>query len=242
MIRALLAVAAAAVAIYYLWRVRNMPPHKQRSGYIKFLLGLAIVLVLVLTVTGRMHWVGAAITGAFVFLRQMLPWVIRAMPFLNKLRQQSAQSGRSSIKTRYLSASLDHATGQIEGAIIQGWHKDWLLAELSMEQLEDLLTLYQVEDEESAELLSAYIVQRNQQANQQSEQTQSANRAASQQGARAEALATLGLNDSATEEEIVAAHRSLIQKLHPDRGGNDFLAAKINQAKDVLLSQLKQEK
>ena len=52
---------------------------------------------------------------------------------------------------------------------------------------------------------------------------------------RREALAVLGLEDNASEEDIVAAHRSLIQKLHPDRGGNDYLAAKINQAKDRLL-------
>jgi len=234
-IRALLAIAAAAIAIYYLWRVRSMPPHKQRSGYIKFLLGLMIALVVVLTLTGRMHWVGAAITGAFVFLRQILPWIIRALPFLNKLREQNTQSGESSIQTNHLSATLDHGSGHIEGKIIEGPHKGWLLSELSIMQLEDLLTHYQTEDEESAELLEAYIDQRRQQADQNTEQQRTANRAASDQSARAEALAILGLDEGSTEEEVVSAHRSLIQKLHPDRGGNDFLAAKINQAKDILL-------
>jgi len=52
---------------------------------------------------------------------------------------------------------------------------------------------------------------------------------------RADALAALGLNEGATRDEVVAAHRKLIQKLHPDRGGNDFLAAQINLARDVLL-------
>jgi hypothetical protein len=235
-IRALLAIAAAAIAIYYLWRVRSMPPHKQRSGYIKFLLGLMIALVVVLTLTGRMHWVGAAITGAFVFLRQILPWIIRALPFLNKLREQNTQSGESSIQTNHLSATLDHGSGHIDGEIIEGPHKGWLLSELSIMQLEDLLAHYQTEDGESAELLEAYIDQRRQQADQNSEQQRSANRAASDQSARAEALAILGLDEGSTEDEVVAAHRSLIQKLHPDRGGNDFLAAKINQAKDILLN------
>jgi hypothetical protein len=231
----LLAIAAAAIAIYYLWRVRSMPPHKQRSGYIKFLLGLMIALVVVLTLTGRMHWVGAAITGAFVFLRQILPWIIRALPFLNKLREQNTQSGESSIQTNHLSATLDHGSGHIDGEIIEGPHKGWLLSELSIMQLEDLLTHYQTEDEESAELLEAYIDQRRQQADQNTEQQRTANRAASDQSARAEALAILGLDEGSMEEEVVSAHRSLIQKLHPDRGGNDFLAAKINQAKDILL-------
>jgi hypothetical protein len=235
-IRVLLAIAAAAVAIHYLWRIRSMPPHKQRGAYIKFLIGLTVATVIFLTVTGRMHWVGAALTGAFVFLRQVLPWVIRALPFLNKLRQQNAQAGQSAIQTNHLSATLDHATGNIDGEVTEGPHTGWLLSELSLAQLEELLTHYQAEDEESAELLAAYIDQRQQQAEQASEEQHSANQTVASESARSEALATLGLEEDATEEEIVAAHRSLIQKLHPDRGGNDFLAAKINQAKDILLN------
>ncbi|MGB1192249.1 MAG: DnaJ domain-containing protein, partial [Pseudomonadales bacterium] len=51
-----------------------------------------------------------------------------------------------------------------------------------------------------------------------------------------EAFAILGLDNTATEEEIVMAHRRLIQKLHPDTGGNEYLATQLNLAKDVLIN------
>jgi uncharacterized membrane protein len=56
--------------------------------------------------------------------------------------------------------------------------------------------------------------------------------------ARAEALAVLGLKEDPTEEAIRAAHKRLMQRLHPDTQGSEWLAQKINTARDILLKHL----
>lgn len=54
-----------------------------------------------------------------------------------------------------------------------------------------------------------------------------------------EAYALLGLKSSATRSDVLAVHRNLMKRLHPDRGGTAYLAAKINEAKDALLQTVK---
>ena len=229
---------AAAAVIYILYnRARNMPPHRRRAELIKLGLGVVLALAIFLTVTGRMHWVGAALTGLLVTLRQSLPLLIRYFPMLaGLLNRSSASSGAqtSTVETALLRMLLDHDTGNLEGEVLQGDYAGWRLQDMDRTQLEELLAFCQAQDSDSAQLLAGYLQQRfpgeqdftgSSQPNTQS--TSGMN--------RAEALAVLGLDENATEQDIIDAHRSLIQKLHPDRGGNDYLAAKINQAKDYLL-------
>ena len=193
---------------------------------------------ILLTLMGKMHWVGAAITGLIVGFRQLLPVLIRAFPLLQKWlahRQQQSQGQQSEVRSTILRMTLDHSNGELAGEVISGPFKDWFLNEMSRAQLDELMVYCRSQDEDSVQLLESYLAQRfpgddeTSQSNDQRDQSDS--------GAmnRSEALAILGLSDDASDEAIISAHRSLIQKLHPDRGGNDYLAAKINQAKDFLL-------
>jgi curved DNA-binding protein CbpA len=50
-----------------------------------------------------------------------------------------------------------------------------------------------------------------------------------------EAYEVLGLPKNATAEDISRAHRGLMKKFHPDQGGTTSLAARVNEAKDILM-------
>lgn len=227
---------AVCVALYILYRrVKRVPPHRRRAEYIKLGLAVALAIAVVLTLTGRMHWLGIAATGLLVAARQLLPTLVRLFPLLAARRAQGAasQARTSTVETAVLRMQLAHDTGDLQGEVLKGSFAGWQLAQMDRQQLQELLDYCRSEDMDSARLLDSYLQQRF--AGEAPFGQGRAGTGGGQDMNRKEALAVLGLAEGASPEEIVAAHRKLIQKLHPDRGGNDYLAAKINQAKDFLL-------
>ena len=84
--------------------------------------------------------------------------------------------------------------------------------------------------------LSDYIDQAKEQARQQQRHYGPRSRSHASMTTK-EAAEILGVPITASRDEILAAHRELMKKIHPDHGGNDYLATKVNQAKDVLLNE-----
>lgn len=202
-------------------------------------LGLTAILVIFLIATGRFNMLWLA--GMAI-----LPWINRfrmARNLFNTMRGPS--SGKTStVRSRFLEMHLDHDNGDLAGTVIEGQYKGRELADLDMHDLIILLDELSAQDAKSAELLESYLDR-----TQPSDWRESWNRShtssseGSEQAARSsgtmtveEARDILGVDGTATEEDIVAAHRRLMKLNHPDRGGSTYLAAKINQAKDLLLA------
>lgn len=234
----LIAFLVAAATIVQLFR--KTPKAQLKTLYWKFgLSAIAIVLVL-LAVTGRIHWIGAAVGAILPFVRQAIPALIRYFPLLHqwhRSRPQPPPSGgkTSQVQTAILKMVLDHDSNRLSGEVIAGPFAGSTLDHLELPQLQDLLDYCHREDKESVRLLMTYLNHRfgNNWQQQQSPPPR-------QDGPmdEASAYAVLGLRPGASREEIITAHRRMMQKMHPDRGGSDYLAAQINEAKDLLLKRV----
>jgi hypothetical protein len=141
----------------------------------------------------------------------------------------------SKVETEWLRMILDHASGAIDGEVLRGPFAGRKLAALSLAQLLDLLGAC-TSDESSARLLEAFLDRAHPEW-QEARQRRAGEAHGGDGGrmSREEALEILGLGPEAGEAEIKEAHRRLMMQYHPDRGGSDYLAAKINRAKEVLL-------
>jgi hypothetical protein len=146
----------------------------------------------------------------------------------------------SEVTTDTLQMQLDHTTGDLDGEVLRGRFAGRSLASLGLADLLELIADCQRDDPRSVALLETYLDRRQPDWRDHAAggaQRGGENPAPSVAGVMDEATAwsVLGLAPGASEAEIKAAHRRLMTKLHPDHGGSGYLAAQLNQAKDLLL-------
>ena len=217
--------------LFISWCKRQPPAVRNKA-----IVYVAVAVILLLVLTGRMHWLMGLIgAGIAMFQRVMM-----ASQLFNRFKSMSGMGGpspgkSSSIETRFLRMSLDHDSGDLSGEVLIGRFKGKGLHDLEMDDLLHLLGECRAEDHQSVAVLESYLEQRF------SDQWSARAGAGTGSGparsnmTREEAMEILGVAIDASKEDIIQAHRRLMQRLHPDRGGSTYLAAKINQAKDLLL-------
>jgi hypothetical protein len=153
--------------------------------------------------------------------------------------KRSAAGSISTVRTAYLEMSLDHATGAMSGRMLKGRYAGRALSDFTGAERLDCLAELRANDRQAAQLFEAFL----------DRTAPGWNASASEGGQRRsgpsrgmgveEAYLVLGLNPGATRDEVQAAHRNLMKRYHPDQGGSNYLASKVNEAKDVLLKQIK---
>jgi hypothetical protein len=237
--------AAVALAALFIWWFTRTPPEKVAKTLRQGLLWIGGGLLILLAASGRLHWLFALIGAAAPFLQRVMR-LLSLLPMLQRLLAMfqsrhtaagPAAGGKSKVRTRFLLMELDHASGALSGEVLEGPYRGRRLTDLDLNALLDLLRQCRADDEQSAAVLEAYLDREYPNTWRTGDAGDGAGRApAGGRMSRDEAYEILGLEPGADHAAIIAAHKRLMQRMHPDRGGSTYLAAKINQAKDLLLS------
>ncbi|MEO0442245.1 MAG: hypothetical protein AAFZ92_00680 [Pseudomonadota bacterium] len=160
MIPSLLLIIAVTALIYAIRQIGKQPPGARKKLLIQYGLYLLAAVILLLTITGRVHWVGAAIAILLAGVQKLLLLAPRLFPFLHIWLNRKSRS----------TANTQQHSGK-----------------MTVDQAKDVF----------------------------------------------------GMDTVDSVEQITRRHRELMQKMHPDRGGSDYIAAQINQAKDILIEHVK---
>ena len=149
-------------------------------------------------------------------------------------RVNKSSGATSRVRSACLEMELDHDSGEMRGRILSGRHQGMTLDRLDVKTLAGLLGEF---DEESRALLMAYLDRRDAGWREHAQGDAAAGRPAASSGkmSEQEAYQILGLEPGADADAIARAHRTLMKKFHPDQGGTTYLAARINEAKEILL-------
>lgn len=244
--------------------IARQPPGKPQLYLLQGGIIIAFVALMALVVTQHLPWLFAVVGGLLpvaVRVVQLLEGQSTARRIRSRQRRSSSSSTNSGsraqtstsgsrrgskVNTRFLRMYLDKDTGHMRGKVLKGTFVGKHLSELTSAQLRQLHEQYSQQDAESAALLGAYLDQINgatqeaphagaDKTEQDAGAEETHSRAKGNGMTRAEAYEILGLKNGADHQAVTSAHRRLMQKIHPDRGGTNYLAAKINQAKDLLL-------
>ena len=224
----------AVVLVLLLWAVNafSKADPKQAARLLRLIGGgAALLFAAFLLFRGE---VGVAIPVG-VFGLGLLGW-ISLWPAAFGRRTQRSPGQASRVSSPFLEMELDHDTGAMRGRILSGRYEGVSLDALDPQTLIGVLGDI---DDDSRRLLMAYLDRREPRWREHAEGDaaagQSAGASSGGKMTEEEAYQILGLQPGASAEEIGRAHRFLMKKLHPDQGGSTYLAARINQAKDVLL-------
>lgn len=191
---------------------------------------LGVLLLGLLLASGR----GAqALWSLALFGPAIWRWVQGIRAARTFARRGAASPGQASdVETSHLAMGLDHDSGRMWGRVKAGRFAGAELADLDMPGLVELLAELAATDPDGVPLLEAWLDRTHPDWR---ELAAPPARAATGPMTREEALAVLGLAEGATEQEIRSAHRRLMRAAHPDQGGSDWLASRLNEARDTLL-------
>lgn len=223
-----------------------------KAGQIKLALIVLGLIFLVLAVTGRAPALFAILGAAMTQVMRFAPLLVRFLPSLKKAYTNSADPGaanRSKVLTKTLKMTLDHGSGTMDGEVLEGTLVGRQLQTLSLDELKGLYQYCNQYDPEAGRLLMSFIARERAESwdgdtGAGSGDNHAGGSAAGSGGSSAmdkqEAMAILGLEEPHTRKDITQAHRSLMGKFHPDKGGNTYLATKLNNARDLLMGLIKQ--
>lgn len=226
----------AAVAL--VWWLTNKFAYANTAAVAKALRVLGGTAALgaagVLALRGRFDM--AFLLGGFA--AWLLGWGGLGIPGFGQRAQRSPGS-ISRVRSAMIEMELDHDTGAMDGTVLAGAFASRRLNSLDGAALARLHGECNAADPEGLRLLEAYLDRRFPGWRENAE-SHGYSRAGSQPQSGAmteeEAYQILGLQPGASLDDIRQAHRTLMKKLHPDQGGTTYLAARVNQAKEILLS------
>jgi len=158
MVRSLLLIIALVLFFIVLKRIRRQPPEQQRTTIKIYALYGLIGGIILLALTGKIHWIGAAIAAFIPFVQRLASLGFKLFPLYEQWRREHKQQPPATPST----SAMDYN----------------------------------------------------------------------------EAMQVFGFETLESKSQIIKRHRELMQKNHPDRGGSDYLAARINEAKTVLINAL----